>query len=244
MIKKFVLIFMLFNLGIGLACAQQITIVTENYPPYQYSENSKVKGINTEIVDAILNELNMEVKIGMYPWARAYRMALKNKNTLIYAIYRTQERENLFKWVGTIAPVKLCLFALKDREDIKIDKLEDAKKYSIGTVREDVMEEYLFGKGFVEIQPNNSHERNMKKLLFKRIELWAVDEFTGYYLLKKNNFDPKTIKKIYCIDEISTEGTYMAFSKDTPDEIVDKFKTAYEKIKKNGLYDMILKEHI
>lgn len=117
---------MSFYLGIGLAFAQEITIVTENYPPYQYGENSEVKGLNTEIVNSILKELNMEVRIEMYPWAPAYQMVIENKNTLIYKIFRTQVRENLFKWVGTKAPAKLCLFALKEREDIKVETLEDA----------------------------------------------------------------------------------------------------------------------
>jgi polar amino acid transport system substrate-binding protein len=233
--KKFVIIIMAFYLGIGLAFAQEITIVTENYPPFQYEENREVKGLNTEIVNAILKELNMEVRIGMYPWARAYKMALENKNTLIYAISRTQKRENLFKWVGPTAPVKYCLFALKERDDVKVTTLEDAKKYAIGTVKTDVIEQYLSEKGFRNIKPNSSYEANMKMLLTERIELWALVEFTAYDLMRKNNVNPTIVKKTYCMDEISRVGSYIAFSKDTPDEIVEKFKKAYYKIKNDGI---------
>lgn len=87
-------------------------------------------------------------------------------------------------------------------------------------------EQYLFGKEFGKIQSNVSYEANMKKLLSKRIDLWAVIEFTAYDLMRKNKVNPAIVKKPYCTDEISKEGTYLAFSRDTPDEIVEKFKKA------------------
>ena len=91
-----------------------------------------MKGVSTEVVLAVLKEVNVKAKIELYPWARAYQIATTKKNHLIYSIGRIPERENLFHWVGTIAPYKTSLYKLKIRKDIKIGSLNDAKRYTIG----------------------------------------------------------------------------------------------------------------
>ena len=139
--KKIGLIMLVMVMGtIYSSHAQEILIVTEDYPPYHYQENGKIVGQGTETVQAVLKVLKIEADILMLPWARAYKMALEKKNTLIYGIARMPKRENLFKWVGVTSPVNYCLFALNDRSDINIQFLEAAKRYNIGTTREDVME--------------------------------------------------------------------------------------------------------
>ena len=41
-----------------------------------------------------------DYQIRLYPWARAYDMALKEPNVLIFLIARTSARETQFKWAG------------------------------------------------------------------------------------------------------------------------------------------------
>lgn len=55
---------------------------------------------------------------------------------------RTPERESLFQWVGIVAMGEHGLLALKD-SDTTINGLEDLKKYFIGTVYEDLVDQYL-----------------------------------------------------------------------------------------------------
>lgn len=229
------------------AHAQEITIVTENYPPYHYEKNGIVVGQGTETLQAVLNVLNIKAHIMIYPWARAYKMALNNRNTLIYGIARTPQRENLFKWIGVSSPVRYCLFALTSRNDIYVDTLEDAKQYIIGTVRDDIIELYLMEKGFEKkkhIDPNSSYEANLKKLIHRRVDLWAVVDLTAHYLVQSNQYPKNIIKEVYCLQEISTEGAYMAFSKNTPDALVDQFREALKKIKEDGTYDKILAKYL
>lgn len=75
---------------------KNIEIVTEEYPPYNYSDNNgKVIGINTEIIQAILNEIKISGKITIYPWKRAQIIAQHNPNVLIYSIVRNPTREKI-----------------------------------------------------------------------------------------------------------------------------------------------------
>ena len=229
------------------AHAQEVTIVTENYPPYHYEKNGAVVGQGTETVRAVLDVLNIEANIEIYPWARAYYMALNNKNTLIYGIARTPQRENLFKWIGVSSPVRYCLFALTSRNDIHVNTLEDAKQYTIGTVRDDIIEQYLMENGFKireHIEPNSSYEANLKKLVNKRVDLWGLVDLTAYYLVKSNHYPKSIIKEVYCLKGISSEGAYMAFSRNTPDALVDRFREALKIIKEDGTYDRILSQYL
>jgi polar amino acid transport system substrate-binding protein len=228
------------------AFAQEVKIVTENYPPYNYEENGKVKGVSTEIVRAVLKEMGLNIKITVYPWARTYRLALEEPNTLIYSIARTPEREHKFKWVGVIAPADQVLLSLKERTDIKLNNLDDTRKYKIGTVRDDVIEHHLLSNGFKvgkNIDRCNNYNSNIKKLLRKRIDLCAIGKLVGYNILRKIGHEPgDTVKQVYRFDVLS-KGVNMAFQKDTPDEVVNKFRRGLEKIKENKTYDKILSKY-
>lgn len=228
------------------AFAQEVKIVTENYPPYNYEENGKVKGVSTEIVRAVLKEMGLNIKITVYPWARTYRLALEEPNTLIYSIARTPEREHKFKWVGIIAPADQVLLSLKERTDIKLNNLDDTRKYKIGTVRDDVIEHHLLSNGFKvgkNIDRCNNYNSNIKKLLRKRIDLCAIGKLVGYNILRKIGHEPgDTVKQVYRFDVLS-KGVNMAFQKDTPDEVVNKFRRGLKKIKENKTYDKILSKY-
>jgi len=245
--SQFLFLLMLVTGTYYSAHAQEITIVTENYPPFHYEENGIVVGQGTETVQAVLDVLSIKARIEIYPWVRAYQMALNNRNTLIYGIARTPQRENLFKWIGVSSPVRYCLFALTSRNDIHVNTLIDAKQYKIGTVRDDIIELYLIENGFQirkDIEPNSSYEANFKKLINQRVDLWGVVDLTAHYLVQSNQYPKNIIKEVYCLKEISTEGAYMAFSKNTPEALVDQFRQALKKIREDGTYDKILAKYL
>ena len=232
-----------FAIFIFPAYGQSIQIVTEEFPPYNFKKNGNITGVSTEVVRAALQKANITFKINMYPWKRAYNMALKKENILIYTISRTPAREDLFKWVGEIAPTGSCLFALTT-SDIQINTLDDAKKYTIGTVREDVRDQFFKGKGFKNIRSGNSYEQNFTKLLKKRIDLWAMAELVAYHIVKKLGNSSNIIKKVYYLEEVSKSKYYMAFSKNTPDDIVNKVRNALEQLKKDGTVKTIHSKYL
>jgi len=134
----------------SLAGAEEITVVTEILPPWQTTDGRTVSGIATEIVEAALREADVEFHIEVYPWSRAYRLAMEKPNILIYSIIRTQERENLFKWAGVIGSVKEHFFHLANRDDIRLSNVQDAQKYLTIIPRDDFRHQFLVSKGFQE----------------------------------------------------------------------------------------------
>ncbi|MCX4028585.1 substrate-binding periplasmic protein [Spartinivicinus marinus] len=228
---------------------EHIKIITEYFPPYSIYIDGQLEGISTEIVKTVLNDLKLNgLRISVYPWVRAYNIALTEKNTLIFPLGRNKRREKLFKWVGVISPAQFYLFSLHNRDDILISSLNEAKQYTLGTVMNDVREQYLIDKGFKigsEISTSLNHDQNLFKLLKGRIDLWPMNELAAYYLVKKRKLLPKyTIKKVFHLADLSTEGYYMAFNKDTDNNTVSKFKESLNKIKREGIYKNIINSYL
>ena len=81
----------------------------------------------------------------------------------------TEDRQNLFKWVGPLATKRDILLARKD-SSLSISSLEDAKKVGrIGTLRDDVRGKFLEKQGFTNLEPVSDEQKNAQKLAMGRI---------------------------------------------------------------------------
>ncbi|HLA33152.1 MAG TPA: transporter substrate-binding domain-containing protein [Pseudomonas sp.] len=226
------------------ASGQTLRVVTEEYPPYNYTENGRLTGLSTEIIQAALAAVQLQGQFQSLPWARAYDIAQNSENVLIYTIVRTPHREALFKWVAPLAPMRRYLFSWAQRP-ISLQHLDDAKHYQIGTVNEDVGEQFLVAQGFAKgrnLQSSAQYAFNYEKLKLGRIDLWVIDERVAHYLARQAGDDPlQVLSKSYPLPELEGEH-YMAFGKQTPDALVERVRQGLERIKHNGVLDSIQKK--
>ncbi|MGN4983887.1 substrate-binding periplasmic protein [Aeromonas dhakensis] len=224
--------------------AETLQVVTEDYAPYNYLEEAEVKGLGTEVVEAMLEEAGFEYSLDIYPWARAISLARSRPNVLIYSISRFPEREAQFQWIGVIARIDFHVFALAKRDDIKpFSQLSQARAWSIGTVRNDALEQYLISRNFSNLQRNNNHEANLLKLLMGRIDLWPVSQETAYYYARQAGYGPSTLKIVHDIEDFTGGDLYVAASLKTSPEVVKRLQEALATIKQNGIYDGIVKRY-
>jgi len=229
--------------SIGNAFAAEITVVTEQYPPFNYEEAGEVKGVSSEVVKAVLQKVGVNVEIGVYPWAQAYKMATTQSNVLIYSLARFPEREALFKWVGTIAPLDTYLYKLKSRKDLQISQLRDIAPYHVGVIRDAADHQYLVKQGFKNLEVASEYKFNLEKLKAGQIDLLVTQELWFITMVKSLGLHLEDFEKAYHIDDLSGE-FYMAFSKATPDGLVLQFRQALAKVKSEGIYDKILWKYL
>jgi polar amino acid transport system substrate-binding protein len=227
----------------GALHAGPIRIVTEELPPYNMTQNGLITGMSTEVVQAVLKEVDVQASIQSMPWARAYDLALHDPDVLIYSITRTPEREHLFKWVGTIASSPWYLYSLA-AHPLPLDSLDDARQYQTATVNEDVGEQFLMGKDFAvgkQLQSSSRYELNYQKLKTAHVDLWISDELNADYLVRQAGDDPgKMLIQSLRLPELEDAGGFnMAFSAGTPDATVQRFQRGLEVIRANGTYDAI-----
>ena len=203
--------------------------------------NGKVTGFSTEVVEAVLKEAEIQGKPSSYPWARAYNMALKEKNSVIYTLVRNAEREKLFKWVGPISFSRGYMYKLESKTAIQINKVEDAAQHLLGLVREFAISQKLLAKPeFVKgknVYLVGREEQLIGMLKLGRIDLMIMAEPTLLYLSKQMRQDINMLEKAYLMDE--TLG-YIGINKQTSDETVNRLQAALDRLKDNGSYKRIL----
>lgn len=222
-----------------------LRVVTEELPPYSMLRDGKVTGMSTEVVEAILKQAGLSAPIQSMPWARTYDIALHAENVLIYSLTRTVEREALFQWVGSIASSQLYLYSLAARP-IALNSLDDARAYQIGTVKNDVSEEFLLTQGFEvgkNLQSSNKYESNYEKLKLGHIDLWVSNALNAHYLARGSNTEPafKLVPSLLIPQLSHAEGLYLACSLNTPPATVERLRAALAAIKVNGVYEAIVK---
>jgi polar amino acid transport system substrate-binding protein len=210
--KLFILVATLFLVSVQSALSAELTILTEHQPPLNYVEGGVLVGPFVEIVKEIQRRVGSHEQIKVYPWPRAYRMALEEENIVLFGTTHTELRHDKFKWIGPLATKRDILIAKKG-SGIKISSLEDAKKVNrIGTVRDDSREQYLKLKGFTNLEPVSSEQKNVQKLVLGRIDLWTYKKPGFKTVCKLAGFDYNEIEEVYSLREINVD---IAFSKKT-----------------------------
>ena len=214
--------------------AESLTYMTEEYAPFCYSENDVAKGIYIDILKKMWSKMEVaEQPIIVYPWARGYNLVQKKKNHVLFGMSRTEEREQLFKWVGPIYTTEFSLIGLTSSK-IKISSIEEAKKLLIGTIREDVTEQRLKAAGFPEknLEGVVSLEQNVKKLKTGRINVIAYAEKSFNDYINSAGYDSKDFEKVFPLETLEV---YFAFNKHTPDTLILQFQEALNSIEEERM---------
>ncbi|OGB52640.1 MAG: hypothetical protein A2496_15620 [Burkholderiales bacterium RIFOXYC12_FULL_60_6] len=232
-------VFMVCALGLPTVQGQTIQVVTET-TPYTYLKGDRVIGAATEVVEKTLQSAGLtDFKIKIYPWARAYDMALKEPDVLIYLIARTPVREPQFKWAGEIMKIQYHLYRLRVRTEVDVKTLDEAKKYTIGVMRDDVRHQYLQSKGFTRLVVSAQWIDNFNKLIKRQVDLVPLTDDDAATLCTQAHFDCAALERVLTLDEAST-GLYMAYSSLTADETVQKTSIAFDKLKADGMVRKIM----
>lgn len=223
------------------ALAEGIEVVTEE-SVYAYPRDGKVVGPGTRIVEETLRGAALtEYRLSIYPWARAYEKALHEPNVLIYPLTRTAIREALFKWVGEIDRVTIKFYKLRARTDITLSSREDAKRYTVGVVRNDTKQTFLEQQGFTRLVVSVDNHDNFQKLLNQQVQLLPMSETSARLASESAKVDFASLEAIYSVDEQPAR-VYMAFSRNTPDEIVDKARRSFEQLQASGAVVRMMSE--
>ena len=112
--KRVISLLILFWLNFPVL-SQEIKVVTVLMPPYQTQlPNGSIGGSATEIVKSMFEVTGDKPIIQAFPWARTYKLASSEPNTLIYSIARTPEREKKFNWVGNMEEEKIFFWGIKN----------------------------------------------------------------------------------------------------------------------------------
>ena len=226
-------------IGSQPALSEQLTILTENLPPLNYVENGVLVGPSVEIVKEIQKRVGSVEPIQVYPWSRAYKMALEEKNVVLFGMTYTKVRQDKFKWVGPLATKRDILVAKKG-SGITIRSMEDARNVDrIGILLDDTRGRLLASHGFTNLEPVSDEQLNAKKLALGRLDLWAYKIPSLRTVCELAGVDHNQFEEVYHLREIDL---MIAFSKKTSDTVVDGWRKAFAHMAADGTILKIKKE--
>ncbi|MFD2165742.1 substrate-binding periplasmic protein [Thalassotalea euphylliae] len=215
--------------------AEQVTVhvVTEDAYPLQYMEGGELKGPATDVIVKVLERAQLDYRIDVLPWARAYTLATTKPNTLIFSIARTQPREDAFHWIGALMKLQYFFYGHEDQFPENAYQAEQFKHMRIGGILESATYQYLRANGFERLYHVANPSQNYDKLLSGRIDLFTANVASFKASCVKFNKDCSQIKPIAPVGIPATQ-LYFALSKNTSQDIVDKIRKAYQQLRDEG----------
>ena len=231
------------SLGSPAVMADKFSLVTENFPPLNMSNNGKnvarnsqVSGLATDIIRQLLENTGHSASYHMKSsWHTALNSAADKSGYGVYSAFRTPEREERFKWVGPLYNEDWVLLAKADVEE-NIQSLDDVKGRTIGSFEKDPITDYLKGKN-LSLRLASNDGVNVARLRNGTIDLWASSSLTGPYVASSFRFPVKTVLTF-------SEGQlWLAMNKDTDDEVITALNTELQRMHDDGEIEEVLSRY-
>lgn len=211
---------------ISLAHAETVHFTTEEYPPFNYRDGKTPVGATVEQVQKVMTDIRVDYTIEVMPWARAYNQALMEPMTCVFATAHNEERDKLFQWVQPLLIDRNVLIK-HSGTPVVAASIDEARKYLVGTWREDYTETILRRSNFPRIDIGSDFQATLKKLLSDRIDLMPISEFYFDKLKKEGNAVQK-------VTTLSQQPMGIACSKDLPSDLLDRMQAALDALIADG----------
>ena len=211
----------------------KLTIMTEDFPPFNYNQDGKVAGSAVDLLiqaSAAAGKPIANNDINLMNWARAYKAVQSGPNALLFSMTRTESRENLFKWAGPIGENRVVIWAKKSSGIAPFDNIKD-NALKVGVVRDTVGDQLMMTAGASDngLMRNSKPEGAAKMLISDRMKLWAYSENSGAQQLiaAGANVDDYEIVHVLKASQL-----FFAFSKDVDDSVVQLLQQGIDKVNK------------
>jgi polar amino acid transport system substrate-binding protein len=218
-------------------------ILAEEYRPYNYLEDGKATGINTEILQRLIKKFKVKLStenVKFASWPETYKTALNSDNFILMSIVKSEEREKLFKWVGPIIDNEIVMVSHKNSH-VKFSERESLDDYKLGVVANDIAstiaEKFIKKKN---LNLTDNVQQLIKKLDDQRIDFAIYDKtsfFNNIAFLELNPEDYIVVKTFGKVEQ------YFAFSKNTPDETITEMQQYLNYFKSSDKYQALLKKY-
>ena len=219
------------------ASLDELTFITEQYPPFNYERDGEVQGLSVAVFAALLQHTGSTMTtadVQVLPWARGYETVQARPNTVLFSTIRTEARESLFKWVGPITPDRIVLLA-RQGQDIELPSIAHLNESNLKTVviRRDIGEQRLQEAGVnpERIRTASANRSALDMLAQGRVDLWAYGEEAAYWLAAENGYAAEDFKAVYVLSE---DHLYFALHPDTDDALVAAMQSALDELHANG----------
>lgn len=230
-----------------MAAAKEVVRLTAGeWVPY-ITETLDHNGLISQITEEAFALQNIEMKLGFFPWERAYHLSKSGQWDGTIALSKTTEREQNYYFSDPIYTGKYVFFHLKSTT-VKWQNYNDLSKLRIGAGRGfgGMGQEFLSAEAnkIIKVDRVTTMLQAFNMLLLGRVQLVPSDLEVGYVLLNQN-FDKKKIAQVTHNDHVIQLTKYhLVMTKSSPKsvDLIKRFNLGLGSLKKSGRYKQIIKE--
>lgn len=225
------------------AKAEPYQVVTEEWAPYNYLEDGQLTGMATDVVRAIMARTGDDFEVAVLPSMRAVYTLQNRPKTIMYSMFRTPDREPLYRWVGPIIEESIHPYQLASNPN-PVNSLEQLMRTPRLTTRHaGLVPRVLESQGFTNLDKSAAASLQLyRMLLAKRTEVVVGDTDAGVsYYTRQLGIGPGTLRRVPV--EIYRSSLYIAFSRDADDELIANWARALEQLRESGELERIQRRY-
>lgn len=229
---KLIPIFLIMVLSSGVQAATY-KIFAAVVPPLLEKKGEGVNGFGGVFGNIVADKIQKsgqaaDFEVGWAPWKRALSEA-KSKNALFFPLARTAEREKEFSWLGHLGTVESWFYTTNP--NIKIESLQDLKKFRIGFMNGSMREAELnkiLGDNAKNLDGLTEDLGNFKKMLTGRIDIWATQTEVFEKALTDYKAKNKSAPKVYAIKKFLDQDIWLVSGIGMDEKKKDKIRTIFK----------------
>lgn len=228
--------------------AETITIVADEWPPYNGEPESELPGYGIEIAKKVFEEAGHKIEYKIVPWARALKETKAGKYTALIGATKDEVPDYIFP--DEEFGISENSFFIKKGKDWEFKGVDSLKSVKIGLIKG-----YAYGESldaFFELNKKNSdyvHGKdplllNIKKLLAGRIDVIVEDRNVFAQKLKEMGITDKIVRAKSVKDQTDSR-IYIAFTPKNKNskEYAEIFTKGIRRLKKSGDLQKILDKY-
>jgi polar amino acid transport system substrate-binding protein len=220
--------------------AAELIFVTQEFAPFNYTENGVVAGPTADIIRKVCAEMRIECPMRSLPWGRAQQEVQEGKAHGIFSVGWNAERA---KWLYFSPPLLETEYGFFVRTDnpLKFTQISDVKGYTVGvygpsntaTALEKIRAD-LGGDLTIDMTPHD--EPAFRKASLGRVRAVFSNRDVGYDLIKQLG-----ITNLRYTGRQQSLKYHVAFSQKFADKkLVDQFNETFRALHKQGVIREIL----
>lgn len=225
------------------AARMEIKFATQDFFPFSYKENGKIKGPGIEIVQKICSKINVKYTVDIFPWRRSLAMCNKGQIQALFMVGKNKEREQNFKFSPPLIATEYGFFECINKP-INYDGISSLHNMTIGAYGPSNTSYNL--KNLIITSDNNitiditpDDLTQFKKLARCRVDAVYSNKDVGLAIIKRLK-----IKNLTYAGTEKKLNYYIAFStKHTPAMLIKKFNHYLLLMKESGHLQQILSKY-
>lgn len=205
--------------------AADLIVYTEEFAPLSYTaEDGTLRGEAIELFTRMADRANLSFEFEMLPFSRGYMNVRSRDDACHLSVWKTEERETLFSWVGPLFTDGLAFFALKEA-GLKLERVEDSFDYTTGTALGWATTHKLRAAGHPKLSVVEDNRLNANLLALGRIDLWIGGLITSPYLARKEGID---VEPVLLLEQVDLS---LACNPKVGEDRIDRLQTALDALR-------------